>query len=136
MSEIRKIAELMLREDAATRALGLKLEEVRLGFARASMRVTRHMVNGQNVCHGGLIFMLADCAFGVAANTHNQRALAAACAIDFVAPAQLDEELTAVATEVSRRGRHGIYDVRVANQNGETVALFRGRSATVKGTWL
>ncbi len=136
MIDLRKIAELMLREDTATRALGMKLEEIRLGFARASMRVTKHMVNGQSVCHGGLIFMLADSAFGVAANSHNQRALAASCSIDFLAPAYLDDELTAVATEVERKGRHGIYDVRVANQKGDTVALFRGKSATVKGTWI
>lgn len=136
MIDLRKIAELMLREDTATRALGMKLEEIRLGFARASMRVTRNMVNGQSVCHGGLIFMLADSAFGVAANSHNQRALAASCSIDFLAPAHLDDELTAVATEVERKGRHGIYDVRVANQNGDTVALFRGKSATVKGSWI
>ena len=136
MSNLRKIAELMLREDTATRALGMKLEEIRVGFARASMRVTKNMVNGQSVCHGGLIFMLADSAFGVACNSHNQRALAASCSIDFLAPAHLDDELTAVATEVERKGRHGIYDVRVANQNGDTVALFRGKSATVKGTWI
>lgn len=136
MSNLRKIAELMLREDTATRALGMKLEEIQPGFARASMRVTRNMVNGQSVCHGGLIFMLADSAFGVACNSHNQRALAASCSIDFLAPAHLDDELTAVATEVERKGRHGIYDVRVANQNGDTVALFRGKSATVKGTWI
>ena len=136
MTEIRKIADLMLRDDAATRALGLKLEEIRLGFARASMRVTKAMVNGQNVCHGGLIFMLADSTFGVASNTHNQRSLAASCSIDFLSPAHLDDELTAVASEVERKGRHGIYDVRVANQNGDTIALFRGKSATVKGTWV
>lgn len=66
------------------------------------------MVNGQKVCHGGLIFMLADSSFGFACNGHNQRALA----------------------------RHGIYDVRAANQSGDTVALFRGKSATVKGNWV
>ncbi|TAK85988.1 MAG: hydroxyphenylacetyl-CoA thioesterase PaaI [Betaproteobacteria bacterium] len=136
MTDVRKIADLMLRGDAATRALGMKLEEIRLGFARASMRVTKNMVNGQNVCHGGLIFTLADSTFGVASNTHNQHSLAASCSIDFLAPAHLDDELTAVATEVERKGRHGIYDVRVVNQNGDTVALFRGKSATVKGTWL
>ncbi len=136
MSEVRKIAELMLRDDAATRALGVKIEEIRLGYVRASMRVTKHMVNGQNVCHGGLIFMLADSAFGVASNTHNQRSLAASCSIEFLAPAHLDDELTAVATEVERKGRRGIYDVRVTNQNGDTVALFRGKSATVKGSWI
>jgi acyl-CoA thioesterase len=136
MTDLRKIAEAMLREDAAVRSLGVKLEEIRLGFARASMHVTRNMVNGQSVCHGGLIFMLADSTFGLACNSHNQRALAASCSIDFLSPALLDDELTAVASEVARKGRHGIYDVRVANQNGDTIALFRGKAATVKGTWV
>jgi acyl-CoA thioesterase len=136
MTDLRKIGEAILHEDAAIRALGVKLEEIRLGFARASMRVTKTMVNGQSVCHGGLIFMLADSTFGFACNSHNQRALAASCSIDFVSPAHLDDELTAVASELERKGRHGIYDVRVANQNGDTIALFRGKSATVKGTWV
>jgi len=136
MIDIKKLGELMWREDAAARSLGMKLEEIRLGFARLSMRVTKNMVNGQKVCHGGLIFMLADSSFGFACNSHNQRALAASCSIDFLSPAYLDDELTAVASEIERKGRHGIYDVRVANQNGDTVALFRGKSATVKGNWV
>jgi acyl-CoA thioesterase len=134
--DVRKIGEIMARGDTASRALGMKLEEIRLGFARLSMRVTKNMVNGQDVCHGGLIFMLADSSFGFACNSHNQRALAASCSIDFLSPAYLDDQLIAEASEIERKGRHGIYDVRVTNQNGDTVALFRGKSATVKGTWI
>jgi acyl-CoA thioesterase len=134
--DVGKIGEIMARGDTASRALGMKLEEIRLGFARLSMRVTRNMVNGQDVCHGGLIFMLADSSFGFACNSHNQRALAASCSIDFLSPAYLDDQLIAEASEIERKGRHGIYDVRVTNQNGDTVALFRGKSATVKGTWI
>ena len=101
-----------------------------------SMRVGEQMVNGQNVCHGGLIFALADSSFGFACNTHNQRALAASCSIEFLIPAQLGDELAAEATEVGRAGRTAVYDVRVTNQRRETVALFRGKSTTVKGTWV
>jgi len=131
-----RIAVVIEREDCASRFLGMRLEEVKPGAARMSMRVTEDMVNGQRVCHGGLIFSLADSSFGYACNTHNQRALAASCAIEFLAPAQLGDELTAQATEVARAGRSAIYDVRVTNQNAELIALFRGRAATVKGAWL
>ena len=131
-----QLAETIWREDTASRWLGMKLEEVRAGYARLSMRVQSHMGNAQNVCHGGLIFTLADSAFGYACNSHNQRALAASGAIDFLAPAQVGDELTAVASEVERAGRRGVYDVRVTNQAGTTVALFRGQSATVKGVWI
>jgi acyl-CoA thioesterase len=126
----------MWREDAASRELNMELREVRLGYARLSMTITRSMCNGQKVCHGGLIFMLADTAFGYACNSHNQRSVSASCSIDFIAPAFIDDRLSAEASEVDRRERRGIYDVKVMNQKGETVALFRGHSATVKGTWV
>jgi acyl-CoA thioesterase len=123
-------------EDAASRWLGMKLEEVRAGYARLSMRVTAHMVNGQKVCHGGLIFTLADSSFGYACNTHNQRALAAGASIDFLSPARLGDVLVAECVESARAGRRGIYDAKVTNQKGEAIALFRGESAVVKGTWI
>jgi acyl-CoA thioesterase len=131
-----RIAAVIEREDRASRLLGMRLLEVGPGRARLSMRVTQEMVNGQSVCHGGLIFSLADSSFGYACNTHNQRALAASCSIDFLAPAQLGDELTAEAQEAAHAGRTRLYDVRVTNQAGELVALFRGKSATVKGTWV
>ena len=131
-----RIAGVIEREDRASRWLGMRLEEVKPGAARLSMRVTEHMVNGQQVCHGGLIFALADSSFGYACNTHNHRALAASCAIDFLAPAQLGDELIAEAAEVARAGRASLYDVRVTNQHGELIALFRGKAAIVKGAWV
>ena len=126
----------MWREDEVSRELGMKLEEIRPGYARLSMKVTRRMANAQKACHGGLIFTLADSAFGYACNAHNQRAVSASCSIDYLAPAFVDDVLTAECTELDRRERRGLYDVKVLNQKGETVALFRGHSATVKGTWV
>ena len=131
-----RIAGVIEREDRASRFLGMRLDEVKPGAARLSMRVSADMVNAQRVCHGGLIFSLADSSFGYACNTHNHRALAASCTIDFLAPAQIGDELSAEATEVARAGRTSVYDVRVTNQHGELVALFRGKAATVKGTWI
>ena len=126
----------MWREDEASRALGMTLDAVGPGSARLSMTVQKHMANGQKVCHGGYIFTLADSAFGYACNTHNQRTLSASATIDYLAPAFVEDRLTAEAREVERKDRRGIYDVKVVNQKGETVALLRGTSATVKGTWL
>ena len=122
----QRAAEIMQREDQVSRWLGMRLQEVRPGHVRMSMRVTDNMVNGQKICHGGLIFTLADTSFGFACNTHNQRAVAASCSIDFLAPAH----------EVARAGRSAVYDVRVTNQRAELIALFRGKSATVKGNWI
>jgi acyl-CoA thioesterase len=131
-----RTAQVIEREDQASRWLGIQLREVRPGYARLAMRVTGNMVNGQKVCHGGLIFSLADSSFGFACNSHNQHALAASCSIDFLSPAELGDELTAEATETAHAGRTRIYDVRVINQDGKLIAVFRGKSATVKGTWV
>ena len=131
-----EIARAIWREDEASKWLGMQLEEVRPGYARLSMPVTARMVNAQKLCHGGLIVALADSSFGFAANTHNQRAVAASCAIEFLRPAAMHDRLVAEASEVARAGRSGVYDVRVTNQEGELVALFRGKSATVKGAWI
>ena len=131
-----RTAEIIQREDRASRWLGMQLQEVRPGYARLTMRVTENMVNGQKVCHGGLIFSLADSSFGFACNSHNQHALAASCSIDFLAPAALGDELTAEATETAHAGRTRVYDVRVTNQEGTLIAVFRGKSAAVKGTWV
>jgi acyl-CoA thioesterase len=131
-----RIAKVIEREDRASRWLGMRLDEVGAGYARLSMRVTDDMANGQKVCHGGLIFALADTSFGYACNTHNQRTVAASCSIDFLAPAQIGDELFAEARETARAGRSAVYDVRVTNQREELIALFRGKAATVKGTWV
>ena len=126
-------AEVMWRDDNASKWLGMKVEEVRQGYARLSMGVTQNMVNGHNLCHGGLIFTLADSTFAFACNSHNQRAVAAGASIEFLAPAFLGDLLTAEGVEQALKGRTGVYDMKVSNQRGELIALFRGKSATIKG---
>ena len=129
----RACGEAMWRGDRVSQWFGMRLEEVRAGYARMSMGVTEQMVNAHNTCHGGAIFTLADSTFGYACNSHNQNALAASCSIEYLAPAYLGEVLTAVGVEQARAGRQGVYDMRVTNQKDELIALFRGKSVTVKG---
>src|SRR5476651_1521667 len=128
--------EAMWRADRTSKWLDMQLEDIRAGYTRMSMTVTAEMTNGQAMCHGGLIFTLADSSFGFACNSRNQRAVAAGCSIEFLAPAQLGDRLTAECREQAVAGRIGLYDARVTNQKGELIALFRGKSATVKGSWV
>ena len=129
----RAAAEIMWRDDNASKGLGMRIDEVRPGYARLSMTVTPNMVNGHNLCHGGLIFTLADSTFAFACNSHNQRAVAAGASIEFLAPAFLGDVLTAEGAEQVLKGRTGVYDMKVTNQKNELIALFRGKSATIKG---
>jgi acyl-CoA thioesterase len=97
------------------------------------MTVRNDMCNGHRTCHGGLIFSLADSAFAAACNSYNESNVAAAASIDFLAPAREGDELVAEASEVWRSGRTGIYEIKVINQRGELIALFRGRSHRIGG---
>ena len=98
------------------------------------MVVRPDMVNGHDLCHGGVVATLADSAFALACNSHGAVTVAAGFSIDFLRPARLGQTLHAEAREVSLRGRSGIYDVTVRADDpdeGEVIAEFRGRSRTL-----
>ena len=127
-------AAAMWAEDATSQRLGMRIERIAPGAATLSMEVADFMLNGHGLAHGGFIFALADSAF--ACNGYNQRTVGHQASITYMASGRLGERLTAVAREVYRAGRNGIYDVHVTNERGEPVAAFRGHSRTVKGTHL
>ena len=118
----------MLADDAASTMMGMKVEAVRPGYSRISMPVRADMLNGFKMMHGGLTFTLADTAFAVACNSYNKLTVAQSCDVDFTNSAKEGDVLTAECTEALRRGRSGIYDVTVINQDGTVIALFRGKS--------
>ena len=126
----------MYELDAASRGLGMLIEKVTPGCATLSMRVRPDMVNGHAICHGGFIFTLADSAVAFACNSYNANTVAAGARIDFLAPAHEGDKLIATATEVSLRGKTGVYDVVVCNEAGEQLALFRGNSFRIQGSIL
>jgi acyl-CoA thioesterase len=123
----------MYDRDPASQALGMLLAEIRPGYARMTMPVRTDMLNGHQTCHGGYIFMLADSAFAFACNSHNHNTVGAGCTIDYLAPGREGDLLTAEATEQALAGKTGVYDIRVSNQDGRTIALFRGKSHRVAG---
>ena len=121
----------MWAQDTASAALGIQLIDLGPGRARLRMPVTSSMVNGHAIAHGGLVFTLADSAFAVACNTHGAVTVASGADITFAASARLGDVLLAEAVEQATFGRSGITDVRVTNQDGVVVALFRGRSRSL-----
>jgi acyl-CoA thioesterase len=103
------------------------------GHGTATMTVRDDMLNGHGTCHGGLVATLADTAFAYACNSYDEFTVASGFSIELLMPSYPGDVLTAVAVEVSKGGRTGLYDITVTNQRDERVALFRGRSYTVKG---
>jgi acyl-CoA thioesterase len=124
--------EAMFRADRASQDLGIEILDVAPGSVRIAMSVRPEMLNGHGLCHGGFIFTFADSAFAFACNSYGLPMVAAGATIEFLAPTPAGERLTAVAGEVARTARNGIYDVRVTKSSGETVALFRGRSSRLR----
>lgn len=126
----RRCAAAMMENDRASKSLGITIDIDAPGEACARMRVREDMVNGFGVCHGGLVFALADSAFAFACNAHNRVTLAAAASIEFLRPVKAGDELAALAVLDHRGRRAGFYTVRVVNQDDALVALFRGRSVS------
>jgi len=126
-------AAAMWERDRAAQALGIRIVRIAPGRALLTMQVRSDMVNGHHICHGGMIFSLADTAFAYACNSYNRNTVASACNIDFLAPAKEGEMLEADAVEQSLAGRTGVYDITVRTQHGRTVALFRGKSYRING---
>jgi len=131
MSELeraKRCADYMYTHDQASRDLGIKVIVAAPGAVTAEMTIRPSMLNGFDICHGGYIFTLADTAFAFACNAYDNLTVAAGASIDFLRPAVEGDRLMAVASELSRSRRSGIYDVRVQNQHGNEVAVFRGRA--------
>ena len=121
-------------EDRTCQSLGIVIADIAPGWARLQMRVEESMLNMRGTMHGGYLFLLADAAFGYAANTHGPVAVAQSAQAAFLRPAAPGDLLVAEAEERSRIGLHGIYDVTVRRPSDETVvAEFRGHSVVLPG---
>jgi acyl-CoA thioesterase len=123
----------LYQRDVTAQGLGIEILKVAPGRAQLSMRVREDMLNGHQICHGGFSFTLADTAFAYACNSFNQNNVGVGAQIQYIAPGNPGDCLTATATELSRKGRNGIYDVVIKNQHGEDLAFFRGTSRQING---
>ena len=131
----QQVGENLFAMDIASKdTMGMALISCEPGRAVLRMAVTERHLNGHQICHGGFIFTLADSTFAFACNSHNKNAVAAGCSIEFLKPGKLGDVLTCEGIEQTLSGRHGIYDMKVTNQNGEVIAMFRGKSAQIPGT--
>ncbi len=128
-----RCAAAMWSADAASKTLGLRLDIIGPGHCTMSMQVQDRHLNGNGICHGGIIFTLADSAFAYACNSQNAITLAQENTITYLAPVRPGELLTARAVESAHSGRSGVYDITVTGDDGRKVALFRGLSRTIKG---
>ncbi len=120
----------MLERDACSERLGIAIDVRAPGKVIATMVVTSELVNGFGVCHGGIVFTLADTAFAFACNAYNDETLSVSANIEWLKSVHEGDTLTAVASEDTKSGRHGYYTVNVHNQDDVLVAIFHGHSVS------
>ena len=128
-----RVRDGMFAKDAAAHALGMTITGIGPGHATVTMTVRADMLNGFGICQGGLVTTLADMAFAYACNSFNELTVASGFDVDLLAASHEGDVLTAAGRVVSQGSRMGLYDIQVHNQDGELVAVFRGRSYRMKG---
>lgn len=111
----------------------MRIVDTREGYAELAMFIGPEYGNTYGVCHGGIVFSLADMCFGLAANSYNERCVTASAEIQYISPGNVGADMTAIATETWRSKRSAIYDVHVRNADGETAALLRIRGRILGG---
>jgi acyl-CoA thioesterase len=121
-----KVVSEMMDKDAFSQWLGINVIGVREGYSKISLTVRDEMVNGFGIAHGGIAFSLADSALAFACNNRNNLSVALDVTITFIKQVNVNDILTAEATEVHNGKSTGVYLITVHNQKNEQVALFKG----------
>ena len=126
-----KTGTVMIENDINFQRLGASLENIDEGFALVRLEINHTHLNGHGLCHGGVIFTLADATFGFACNSYNIKAVAQNCNITYISPAKETDILFSEAKEIEKYGRSAIYDVKIINSRENLVAIFRGHSREI-----
>lgn len=111
-----------IENDPWARTLGVEFLELQRGHCRVALQLQPHMVNFQGAPHGGVIFSLADIAFGAACNAHGEPAVALSVTISYLAAVGPGARLVAEGRERRQGRRAGFYDVTVTTGDGTLVA--------------
>lgn len=121
-----QVVNRMMEHDAFSQWLGIQVLEVREGYSKIQMTLRNEMLNGFGVIHGGVTFSLADSAFAFACNNRNNLSMALDVSITFTKAGAPGDVLTAEAKEVHNGRSTGLYLISVTNEQGQSVAVFKG----------
>ncbi len=123
-SDYRDLEKVFIKDQFAA-YVGIVIEDISPGLAKVKFEVKDHHLNGLGCVHGGMLFTLADMAFAVAANSHGQIAVSLNSSISYIKPAK-GHTIFASAKEMSKSGRHAVYNIKVTDDTGAVVAIFQG----------
>jgi len=126
LEEARQRLARLAAADPLVAFLGIRFVDGGSGTATVALTIAQPHLNFNGTCHGGVIFALADTAFGLASNSHGVIAAGIDAHITYQAAANLGDTLTATATEVSRSRKLAVYRVDVTRSDGTMISSFTG----------
>src|SRR6185312_6032114 len=130
-------AELFARlaADPLAGHLGIRLEQVRPGYARASMTVGPRLLNAVGMAHGGATMALLDVVHAAVSNSHGTVAVAQDVHTEFLSPGAEGDVLVAEGVEVHRSSRTAVYRIDARAQDGRLVATALARVFRTDRAW-
>jgi acyl-CoA thioesterase len=126
MKTPKEIFDLMYNNDPFSKLLGMKLIDINEGFCKLEMMVTKEMLNGFGIAHGGITYALADSTLAFASNARGIQSVSIETSINHLSKVIEGDTLTAISEEKNLTGRTGLYIINIINQNNQAVALFKG----------
>ena len=125
-NQANKIVSKMYDHDWFSQWLGIEVLEVTPGFCKLKMKIRKEMLNGFGIAHGGITYSLADSPLAFASNSHGRQSVSVETSISHTISLKEDEVIYAISEEKSLTNKIGIYSITVTNEQGQTVALFKG----------
>ncbi|MCV2491090.1 PaaI family thioesterase [Geodermatophilus sp. YIM 151500] len=124
-----------LAADPLAAHLGITLEQVRPGYARASMTVGPQLLNAVGMAHGGATMALLDVVHAAVSNSHGTVAIAQDVHTEFLAAGRPGDRLTAEGSELHRSSRTAVYRIEARSDDGRLVATALARVFRTDRDW-
>lgn len=135
MKTPREIIDIMFKSDAFSNWLGIKINKITLGFCELSCLVTKEMLNGFNIAHGGISYSLADSCLAFASNSYGNQCVSIETSISHIKKVIIGDILTATSREISRNKKTALYEINVTNQKEQLIASFKGSVFISENIW-
>ena len=120
--DYQKMVEYRNSHNPYIQRIGIHVDEIRHGYARATKTVTFDDTNISGIAHGGLFFSMADTTAGTALSSYGRRAVTLNANFNYLRGAKIGDMLTCESHEVKHGESICVYDVTIHNQDGKQVS--------------
>lgn len=126
LNNIEELKE-FFKDDKYAIFTGIKIDEVKEGYAKCHFEIEDKHLNADGVVMGGASYCIADFTFAIASNYLRERTVTLNSSINYLSPL-VGKEAVCVA-KVIKDGKHScVGEVEVLDENGKQccIAVFTG----------